>query len=167
MGTRVRSIGFETNGIKMHTKERGGKEKNGGGLAIGYIEDKLIELEEKDTENNDVMVLESIRIILTYMDCSKMKSGKHYEHNRKIQKIIEKWMEVEPGTMLMCLGDLNARTKELEPKLKQSDENGKMVEEWIRENGLHHLNQNGKCNGKYTFGKTTRKRSAIDHILVN
>ena len=110
---------------------------------------------------------ENTRIILTYMDCSKMKSGKNYEHNRKIQKIIEKWMEVEPGTMLICLGDFNARMKELEPRIRQSDENGKMIEEWTKENGLHHLNQNKKCKGIYTFGKTIRGKSAIDHILVN
>ena len=67
---------------RKRKREHGEKEKNGGGLAIGYIEDKLIELEEKDTESNDVMVLEgliygeNIRIILTYMDCSKLKSGK-------------------------------------------------------------------------------------------
>ena len=90
--TQVKSIGFKTQGIKMHSKERGDGEKKGGGLAIGYIEDKMIELEEKNTGSNDVMVLEGLiygensRIILTYMDCSKMKSGKHYEHNRKIQK---------------------------------------------------------------------------------
>ena len=94
--TQVKSIGFKTQGIKMHTKERKDGEKKGGGLAIGYIENKMIELVEKDTGSNDVMVLEgliygeNIRIILTYMDCSKMKSGKNYEHNRKLQKIIEK-----------------------------------------------------------------------------
>ena len=101
------------------------------------------------------------------MDCSKLKSGKRYEHNRKIQKIIEKYMEVEPGTMLMCLGDFNARTKEIEPKIRNSDENGKMLEEWTKERGLYHLNQDEKCRGRYTFGKTERRRSAIDHILVN
>ena len=44
----------------MHTKERGDGEKKGGGLAIGYIENKMIELEEIDTGSNDVMVLEGL-----------------------------------------------------------------------------------------------------------
>ena len=171
--TQVKSIGFKTQGIKMHTKERGVGEKKGGGLAIGYIENKMIELEEIDTGSNDVMVLEGLiygenaRIILTYMDCSKMKSGKNYEHNRKIQKIIEKWIEVEPGTMLVCLGDFNARMRELEPRIRQSDENGKMIEEWVMEKGLHHLNQQPNCRGLYTFGKSEKAKSAIDHVLVN
>ena len=171
--TQVKSIGFKTQGIKMHTKERGEGEKKGGGLAIGYIENKMIELEEKDTGSNDVMVLEgliygeNIRIILTYMDCSKMKSGKNYDHNRRLQKIIEKWMEVDPGTMLVCLGDFNARMRDLETKIRQSDENGKMIEEWTREKGLHHLNQQKNCTGVYTFGRTIKAKSAIDHVLVN
>ena len=94
--TRVRSIGFKTEGIKIHSKERTTREKNGGGLAIGYIENQLIELEEVDTQSNDILVIEgkvynkNIRIILTYMDCTKTKSGKDFEHNREIQKKIEK-----------------------------------------------------------------------------
>ena len=171
--TKVKSIGFLTKGIKMHTKERGKGEKQGGGLAIGYIDSQVIELEEKETKSNDILVVEgriygkNIRIILTYMDCTKMKSGKDYEHNRKIQKNIEKWMEVEPETMLVCLGDFNARMKELESNIRQSDVNGMMIEEWILEKGVHHLNQQPTCKGLYTFGKTERAKSAIDHILVN
>ena len=37
-----------------------------------------------------------IRIILTYMDSCKNKTGKDFEENRKIQKIMEKLFEVEP-----------------------------------------------------------------------
>ena len=157
----------------MHTKERGQGEKQGGGLAIGYIDSQVIELEEKETKSNDILVVEgkiynkNIRIILTYMDCTKLKSGKDFEHNRKIQKKIEKWMDVEPETMLVCLGDFNARMKELEPNIRQSDVNGVMMEEWILEKGMHHLNQQPTCKGLYTFGKTERARSAIDHILIN
>ena len=33
---------------------------------------------------------EKIRIILTYMDCSKEKRGERYDANRAIQKEIEK-----------------------------------------------------------------------------
>ena len=48
-----------------------------------------------DTQSNDILVIEgkiynkNIRIILTYMDCTKTKSGKDFEHNREIQKKIE------------------------------------------------------------------------------
>ena len=81
-----------TKGIKIHSKERTSREKNGGGLAIGYIESNLIELEEIETQSNDILVIEgriynkNIRIILTYMDCTKAKGGKGFEHNREIQK---------------------------------------------------------------------------------
>ena len=76
-------------------------------------------------------------------------------------------MEVEPGTMLICLGDFNARMRGLETKIRKSDENGIMIEEWTREKGLHHLNQQKSCRGVYTFGRTIKAKSAIDHVLVN
>jgi len=56
-----------------------------------------------------------IRIILTYFDSTKNKSGKDFERNRKIQKLIEKLMEIEPDVALICLGDKNGRLTKLEP----------------------------------------------------
>ena len=55
-----------------------------------------------------------IRIILAYFDSTKNKSGKDFERNRRIQRIIEKLMEVEPDVSLICLGDLNDRLTKLE-----------------------------------------------------
>jgi len=106
-----------------------------------------------------------IRIILTYMDSSKNKTGRDYEGNRKIQKIIEKLFEVEPDVALLCLGDFNGRLKRLEPHI-DTDSNGKMIEDWSVKFNLHHLNQSEKCVGTYTF-HSNKGRSAIDHMLVN
>ena len=74
-------------------------------------------------------------------------------------------MEVEPETALMCLGDLNGRLSKIEPNIK-TDANGRMVEEWITKQDLHHLNQTDQCTGRYTFISKNGK-SSIDHILVN
>ena len=128
-------------------------------------------LEEIKVNHSDILAVEGtlrgskIRIILTYMGCSKNKSGKEYEENRRIQKIIEKLFEVEPEVALICLGDKNGRLKRLEPNI-ETDSNGKMVEEWTGKHNLHHLNLSDKCIGKYTFHNSFGK-SAIDHILVN
>ena len=54
----------------------------------------------------------------------------------------------------------------MEPHI-DTDCNGKMIEEWMEKQGLHHLNQSEKCTGVYTYGEEGGKRSAIDHILVN
>ena len=134
--TKVDCINFIPVGLKMITKQRKKKEKKGGGLAIGYINDGKTKLEEIKVDHSDILVVEGttrgnkIRIILTYMGCSKNKTGKEYEENRKIQKIIEKLFEVEPDVALICLGDMNGRLKSIEPQV-DPDSNGK----WWR-NGL-------------------------------
>ena len=73
--------------------------------------------------------------------------------------------EVDPETSLICLGDLNGRLKTLEPSI-ETDCNGRMIENWISNFNLNHLNQTIECIGKYTFN-TVNGKSAIDHILTN
>ena len=106
-----------------------------------------------------------MRIILSYFDSTKLKSGNDFERNRKIQKTMEKLMEVEPDVALICLGDINGRLTRLEPNIA-TDTNGKMLEEWTLKYDLHHLNLTDNCEGTYTFNNKKGK-SAIDHILVN
>ena len=69
--------------------------------------------------------------------------------------------------MVICLGDFNARMTILEPNIRYSDTNGQMIEKWTLTNGMHHPNQQPTCNGTYTFGKSEKARSTIDHVLVN
>ena len=83
--TKVDCINFIPVGLKIITKQRKKKEKKGGGLAIGYINDGKTKLEEIKVDHSDVLVVEGttrgnkIRMILTYMGCSKNKTGKEYE----------------------------------------------------------------------------------------
>ena len=76
---KVDSIDFIPIGLKLFTKHRGRKEKKGGGLAIGHLIDSKIKLEEIQVKNSNILILEGtiysekVRIILTYMDCSKEK----------------------------------------------------------------------------------------------
>ena len=138
---------------------------------IGFKDDRRINMEEIKINNSDILALKSsvrgqkTRIILSYFDSDKRKSGKDYIRNRKIQEQIEDLLEVDPETTLICLGDLNGRMKTLEPEI-ETDENGKMIEEWIYKYSLNHLNQSEDCMGTYTFDSATGS-SAIDHILVN
>ena len=74
-------------------------------------------------------------------------------------------MEVDPGTTLICLGDFNGRLTKLEPNII-TDVNGKMLEDWVNNYDLHHLNNTEKCTGTYTF-HSKNGRSAIDHVLIN
>ena len=66
----------------------------------------------------------------------------------------------------MCLGDMNGRLKSLEPQI-ETDNNGKMVEEWTKKFNLHHLNLSEKCIGLHTICDRVGRKSAIDHILIN
>ena len=169
--TKVDSHDFEPKGIKKNSKHRTKKDKKGGGLAIGYRNDIGIKLEEIKIKNKDVLALEGtilntkIRIILCYFDSTKLKSGTDFNRNRRLQKDIEKLLEVEPDTSLVCLGDFNGRLTRLEPNII-TDANGKMLENWTNDYNLHHLNTNDKCTGKYTFHSLNGK-SAIDHVLIN
>ena len=168
---KVDSLNFNPIGLKIFSKHRKKKDKKGGGLMIGYLDDKKTKLEEIKIDHSDILALEGtmrgskIRIILTYMDSSKNKSGIDFERNRKIQRIIEKLFEVEPDVALLCLGDFNGRLKRLEPHI-DTDSNGKMIEEWSIKYNLHHLNQSENCVGTYTF-HSNKGRSAIDHMLAN
>jgi len=103
---------------------------------IGYIDDKKTKLEEIKVNHSDIAVKgtmrgSKIRIFLTYMGCSKNKSGKEYEENRRIQKIIEKLFEVEPEVALICLGDINGRLKRLEPNI-ETDNNGRRMDREVQ-----------------------------------
>ena len=91
-----------------------------------------------------------MKIILAYFNCSKEMAGKRYRENRKIQEEIEKYTQVEPNTNLICLGDFNGRVHALEPRIR-SDPNSQMIEKWINNQGLHHLNQSEKCKGMYNL----------------
>merc|ERR1711913_74938 len=77
----------------------------------------------------------------------------------------EDLMEVDADTELVCLGDMNGRLSRLEPDIK-SDENGKMVENWVRNKDMNLLNETEECEGVYTF-TSPNGHSAIDHILTN
>ena len=114
---KVNCIDFTPIGIKIISKHRKKGEKKGGGLAIGHIDDKKIKLEEVKVDNSDILIVEGtvhrkkVRIILTYMGCSKEKKGTEYEANRNIQRKIEKFMEVDPEVALICLEDVNGKLK--------------------------------------------------------
>ena len=66
------------------------------------------------------------------MDCCKEANGPRFRANREIQEEIEKYIQVEANTNLICLGDFNGRLHALEPKIK-SDQNGLMIEGWTNE----------------------------------
>ena len=169
--TKVDSLDFNPQGIKIFTKHRESSEKKGGGLIIGFKEDRDIKLEEIEVNDNDILALEGVirgeksRIVLSYFDSSKSLTDEGFKRNRVIQNKVENLMEVEPGTALVSLGDMNGRLTRLEPTIK-TDVNGKMVEEWTTRLDMHHLNLTEQCTGTYTF-ISMNGRSAIDHILVN
>ena len=124
-----------------------------------------------DIKNNDILALEGtilntkFRIVLCYFDSTKLKTGKDYERNRKLQKEIEKLIEVEADTSLIILGDFNGRLTKLEPTII-TDANGKMLEKWTEKYDVYRLNTYDSCNGTYTFHSLNGK-SAIDHVLTN
>ena len=61
---------------------------------------------------------------------------------------------------------MNARLTVLEPSI-ETDANGQMIEDWVGNMDLIHLNRSEKCVGRYTFGRPEGRKSAIDHVIVN
>ena len=102
-------IDFIPTGIKLYTKQRTARDRQGGGIAIGHLKVDRIILEEIETKGRDILILEGtiynerIRIILTYMDCCKEANGPRFRANREIQEEIEKYIQVEANTNLICL----------------------------------------------------------------
>ena len=141
----------------MFSAHRKRKEKNGGGLTIGFADKAEISLKEIKTKSNDILAVEGtvlkkkFRMILCYFDSSKSTTDIFFRKNREIQKEVESLMDVEADTELVCLGDMNGRLKRLEPKIK-SDENGKMIESWIINKDLNLLNETEECRG-YTHSQ--------------
>ena len=124
----------------------------------------------KEGRCKDIMILEGrcfgmgIRLILAYFDVGKTKTGDDAERNRKIRADIEKAIEENTNEGLMVLGDFNAHLKRLDGR--RTDENGRMVLEWIDKLNLILLNGDEKCKGTYTrvVGNT---KTAIDMVMVN
>ena len=123
--TKVDSLDFAPIGIKLFSKHRKKGEKKGGGLTIGFKKDHKIKMEEIENKNSDVLAIEGtikgskFRIILSYFDSNKKSYGVDFNRNRKLQKEIEKLIEVEPGTKVICLGDINGRLTKIEPNTKK------------------------------------------------
>merc|ERR1711874_718770 len=169
--TKVDSHDFEPRGIRMFSSHRGKKDKKGGGLAIGFDKEANIKLEKMMIKNKDILALEGtimdtkFRIILCYFDSTKLMKGKDYERKRKLQKEMEKLLEVEADTSPIVLGDFNGRLTKLEPTIA-TDANGKMLEKWTEKLDVYHLNTFDSCNGTYTF-QSLNGKSAIDHVLTN
>merc|ERR1711891_84556 len=160
-------------GLTLYDKQRAGRpeQDKGGGLIIGHLTDEKVKSEKKETESDNILVVEGeihkekIRIVLVYFNCGKLTMGRRFNENRKIQEV-EQLMQVKEGTKLVVLGDLNTRLRTLEPGI-DTDVNGRMIESWVTDKNLLHLNNTKKCEGKYTFGNPGGRRSAIDHILIN
>ena len=158
--------------LKVYTKLRY-RGKKGGGIMILHKDTEEFELVQKDTKHQDLLVVEGkvkgfkIKLIASYFDSSKARKGKEYKNNRTLQEEIEEEMDVTNDTLLYILGDHNGRTTLLEPDLKKSDANGEMVEDWVGTKNKILLNADDKCQGIYTFGRGTEKRSAIDQVLTN
>ena len=172
--TKVNCANHQELGLTIYDKQRAGRpnQDKGGGLIIGHLTDEKVKLEKINTKNDDILVVEGeihkekIRIILVYFNCGKLTMGRRFNENRKIQEEVEQFMQVKEGTRLVVLGDLNARLRALEPGI-DTDVNGRMIESWVTDRNLSHLNNTDKCEGKYTFGNPGGRRSAVDHILVN
>ena len=107
--TKVEGHDFQPMGIKIFSKHRSGREKKGGGLALGHATSANVKLEELETKSNDILALEGkinnmkCRIVLCYFDCTKLLQGKDFKRNRYIQKQVEKLIEVDPSTALLVL----------------------------------------------------------------
>ena len=100
---------------------------------------------------------------MAYFDVGKEKDGTGANRNRKIRAEIERAMEDNNSEGLIILGDFNAHLERLDGR--KTDENGRMVLEWIDSWDLILLNGDEKCKGTYTWIRGNSK-TAIDMVMV-
>ena len=128
-------------------------------------------MEEVETRSEDILIIEGtihnekVKIVLAYFNCNKELSGARYKENREMQKEIEEHMQVEEDVHLVILGDINGRLKSLEPE-KSTDANGQIIEDWVNNLEMIHLNRSDLCEGTYTYGRPGKPKSAIGHVML-
>lgn len=103
-----------------------------------------------------------MKIVVVYFDANKNGEGR--ERNKKLRSDIEKIMERNKMEGIIILGDFNGHLRMLDGK--ETDQNGKMILEWMEEYKLTLLNIEEKCEGIYTRVRGEQK-TAIDYVLVN
>ena len=99
--TKVDCVDFTPTGLTTFDKQRIPKPGTlkGGGLMIGYIENKKIKMEKVDTRSEDILIVEGtiykekVKIILAYFNCCKLRAGRRFQENREIQKEIKEHMK--------------------------------------------------------------------------
>ena len=106
-----------------------------------------------------------IKIILVYFDCSKIKKGEDFKHNRAMEMEIRTLIENNKSEGLMILGDFNAHLHILE-EYRKDDANGEMILQFIEDYDLTLLNMDDRCEGVITW-QARGQQSAIDMVLVN
>lgn len=149
---------------------RGMKEKKGGGITVLYPQEDLIVLEKVPSENCDILDLKGklctgmleVRIIVVYFLVQNSSEDK--EKNKKMKKEIERKIESIREEALIILGDFNGHTGIIGHQ--SVNINGKIVLDFVTEQGLIMLNADEKCTGIYTWSQRELK-SAIDFVLVN
>ena len=146
-------------------------EKKGGGLMLIHRKNHKINFEKVENKNKNLLEMEGkcydlkVRIVLAYFDSDKSKEGGQ-KRNKAIKSEIDKAMEKskEKDEAFLVLGDFNGHIGILGHQ--KENQHGKIVLNWIEEDGLTLLNLDDKCEGVYTWSRGNQK-SVIDYALVN
>ena len=146
-------------------------EKKGGGLMLIHRKNHKINFEKVENKNKNLLEMEGkcydlkVRIVLAYFDSDKSKEGGQ-KRNKAIKSEIDKAMEKskEKDEAFLVLGDFNGHIGILGHQ--KENQHGKLVLNWIEEDGLTLLNLDDKCEGVYTWSRGNQK-SVIDYALVN
>lgn len=146
-------------------KRRDLTDKKGGGLMIlKQFIDKMSEMEEIEVKNPDILGIKihskgiKFVLILIYMDVKDQK------RNDKIRKDIGDVIQKFENNKMIILGDFNGHLGFIGDQ--RLDLNGKFVLNLMEKENMILLNNDEKCDGKYTREENNSK-SAIDFVLVN
>lgn len=147
-------------------REKG--EKKGGGIQILMPKMKEIKFNKNKNKNKELLEIEGsifgtkLKIIIAYFDANKNEEGK--KRNKILRKDIEKIIEKNENEGLIIAGDFNGHLRAIDGR--DDDINGRMLMEWVDEQGMIMLNLDEKCEGKYTRIRGDQ-RTTVDYIMVN
>ena len=144
------------------------QDRKGGGLMVIYEEREDFYFEKQHNNNADLLMIrgrvsgEVYNMIIVYLKTGN--DGATLSFNRVLIENMQTIIDRADGEKILILGDFNCHLGYL--GYQEENQNGRLVQRFVEDNGLVLLNADDRCTGEYTWERGMQ-RSAIDLAITN